>query len=121
VTARDLDCEGRPEPLQVLALLEASEQGMTVDELARRFREPDDFSTRKQRASTVLQGLASRSHARVAGQVPDAVHQLVNLWVITQDGRDRLYRELLGRPVPVPPKRTYLPRAKELDLSQVLA
>jgi hypothetical protein len=89
VTARDLDCEGRPEPLQVLALLEASEQGMTVDELARRFREPDDFSTRKQRASTVLQGLASRSHARVAGQVPDAVHQLVNLWVITQDGRDR--------------------------------
>lgn len=113
MTARGLSCEGRPEQLQVLALLEASEQGMTVDELARRFRVPDDFPARKQRTSTVLQVLASRGDAdRSRDQVPDAEYRLVNRWTVTEVGRARLYRELLGRPAPVPPKRTYLPRAK---------
>jgi hypothetical protein len=83
---------------------------MTVDELARRFRAPGDFPARKQRTSTVLQGLASRGDACALDQVPDAECRLVNRWVITAAGRARLYRELLGRPAPVPPKKTYLPR-----------
>jgi hypothetical protein len=86
-----LDCEGRPEMLPVLALLEASDAGLTVDELARTFRLPDDYPARKQRVSTVLQQLRSSGHARTDGQVPSETYSRVNRWVITASGRDRLY------------------------------
>jgi len=76
--------------LPVLALLEASDAGLTVDELARKFRQPDDYFDRKQRVGIVLQQLRSSGHARVAGQVLSGVH-MVNRWAITADGRARLY------------------------------